>query len=119
MPKRRNVIRVGKTSPVDEQTLIGAANTANRSGITPAGRAFQKHLARGRSLTGVRTGNAADNARQGDALIRKILNDPDSVYTIHTHPVYGLVLSVQPPAATGAMWTADGERFIQILEPSL
>jgi hypothetical protein len=60
--KSSNIVSSGKSSPVDPLTLKNSANAPDGAGVTPAGRAFQKHLARGRSVTGVQTGNAAKNA---------------------------------------------------------
>ena len=88
-----------------------------KKGVTPAGRAFQKHLARGGVFTGKQTGNAAVNAQQGAQYIDDILNHPNAQATIRNHPVHGDILDVRIPGGPGARWTADGSKFIGFLDP--
>jgi hypothetical protein len=102
---------------VDLSVLRASANTPGRAGVTPAGRAFQKHLARGRAITGEATGSTARNAEQGAQLVERILNDQHAVFTVRPHAVHGQVLDVRLPESIGARWTVDGTCFIGFLEP--
>jgi len=102
---------------VDLSVLRASANTSGRAGVTPAGRAFQKHLARGRAITGEATGSTARHAAQGAQLIERILNDQHAVFMVRPHVVHGQVLEVRLPGGIGARWTADGRRFIGFLKP--
>jgi len=99
-------------------TLTSSASTPGKGGVTPVGRAFQKHNSRPDSVfTGNQTGNTAKNTQQGMAHLEKILNDPNSTFTVRNTKAHGDVLDVRMPCGKGARWTPDGSRFIGFLEP--
>jgi len=98
--------------------LVNSASTPGQAGITPIGRAFQKHNNRpGTAFTGSSSGNAAHNKQQGMSHLNQILNNPNSTFTITNNTAHGMVLKVRMPCGKGAMWTADGNNFIMFLEP--
>ncbi|MCL2373100.1 MAG: RHS repeat-associated core domain-containing protein, partial [Defluviitaleaceae bacterium] len=97
--------------------LINSASAQGQGGVTPIGRAFQKHSGRQvTSFQGQVSGNAASNTQQGMAHLNHILNNPSSTFVVSNHSVYGQVLKVRLLCGKGAMWSADGTRFIQLLE---
>jgi len=112
----------GRTAAVSKpwgsvDNLIRSATAPGRGGVTPIGRAFQKHNSRpGTAWTGQASGNAAQNTQQGMEHLNRILNDPNSTFVVSNHSVHGSVLSVRTSSGQGAMWSADGNRFIQVLE---
>jgi len=99
-------------------TLTSSASTPGKGGVTPVGRAFAKHQARPKTaFTGTQSGNAAKNTQQGMAHLDKILNNPNSTFTVRNTKAHGDVLDVRMPCGKGARWTPDGTRFIGFLEP--
>jgi hypothetical protein len=98
---------------IDSATIIGSG------GVTPVGRAFQKHAGnaqRAGAFIGEATGNATRNTEQGRIYLDKILNNQNSTYTVRNTIAYGDILDVRLPDGTGARWTADGKTFIGFLE---
>ena len=93
------------------------ATTANKAGLSPVGRAIQKHT--GREITGFavgKTGHAATNSTNGAKFLEELLTNPNSSYAVKNHAVHGQVLNVRLPNGLGAQWTADGQKFIGLLE---
>jgi hypothetical protein len=98
--------------------LVNSATTPGAGGVTPVGRAFQKHNSRpGTAFTGQASGNASQNTQQGLNHLNNILNNPQPTITTTNHPVHGNVLNVRTPSGQGAQWSADGSHFIGFLEP--
>jgi hypothetical protein len=101
------------------ENLMNAAKTQGNGGVTPVGRAFQKHAgdpSRAGTFSGEVTGNAAKNTQQGTQYLNDILGNPDSAFTVRNTKAYGDVLDVRLPDGTGARWSADGNTFIGFLE---
>jgi len=99
-------------------TLITSATTPGRGNVTPVGRAYQKHQTRPNTVfTGPQSGSAAQNTQHGMAHLERILNDPSTTFTLAFNNTHGDVLKVRMLDGTGAMWSADGTRFIMFLEP--
>jgi hypothetical protein len=101
------------------QTLVDTATTPGRGGVTPVGRAFQKHAGnsnRAGAFAGEVAGNATKNTEQGAKYLNAILNNPNSTYTVKNTKAFGDVLDVRLPDGTGARWSADGKTFIMFLE---
>ena len=101
------------------ESLMESATVEGKRGVTPVGRAFQKHAGnpnRAGSFTGQVSGNALKNTEQGTLYLNAILKDPSSTYTVRHTTSYGTVLDVRLPDGTGARWTADGHKFIGFLE---
>ena len=97
--------------------LVSSATRPGTAGVTPVGRAFQKHSTRpGTWVTGTSTGNAAQNTQQGLNHLNSVLNNPNATFTVTNHPVHGKVLNVRLPDGAGVQWTFDGTRFITFLE---
>ncbi len=95
-----------------KDNLMNTATTPGRGGVSPVGRAFQKHASnpsRAGSFVGEVSGNAAKNTDQGAKYITDILYNPQSTYTIRTTKSFGEVLDVRLPDGTGARWSADGK----------
>ena len=105
-----------KLSQSTLSTFLRSATTAGRGGVTPAGRALQKHAARpGSAFAGLASaGNAAQNARAGEAALRDILGR-GNVFS-YRHQVFGDVVDVKIPNGRGARFSAAGD-FIGFLEP--
>ena len=102
-----------------KEDLVIAATIQGKGGVTPVGRAFQKHAgnpSRAGTFVGEISGNAVKNTEQGVKYILQILNNPQSFYTIRTTKTFGEVLDVRLPDGTGARWSADGKTFIMFLE---
>lgn len=95
----------------------GASKPGNK-GVTPIGRAFQKHTSESRAgtFTGVQSGNAAMNTSQGMSYLNKILDNPGTTYTARNLQTFGNFLDIRMPDGTGARYSADGTRFICFLE---
>ena len=99
--------------------LINSATTPGKGGVTPVGRAFQKHAgnpSRAGTFTGDVSGNASQNTQSGVRYLNSILNNPNSKFTVRDTTAHGKVLDVRMPDGTGARWSADGSRFITFLE---
>ena len=99
--------------------LIKSAITSGKGGVSPVGRAFQKHAGnsgRAGTFVGEVSGNAARNTEQGAKYISDILSNPKSTYKVRHTDVFGDILDVRLPDGTGARWSADGKTFIGFLE---
>ena len=104
---------------IEASTLKEVAIAPGKGGVSPAGRAFQKHAgdaSRAGTFTGEITGNAAKNTNQGAAYLDDILNNPNTTYTVKNTKAYGEVLEVRMPDGTGALWSTDGTKFIGFRE---
>jgi streptogramin lyase len=96
---------------------LAAAVEPQKGGVTPVGRALQKHAARpGSAFTGA-TGNAQNNTARGRQYLEAVLDHPESVVTNQEHPVFGKVVKVRTPDGQGVWFKESGE-FIGFLEPS-
>jgi len=108
----------GKTwRPTDD--LVNSATTPGKGGVSPVGRAYQKHAGnpnRAGTFTGEVSGNAMQNMQNGTKYLNDILNNPNSTYTVRNTKAFGDVLDVRLPDGTGARWSADGKTFIGFLE---
>jgi len=102
----------------NRSSLVTTASRPGQGGVTPVGRAFQKHNSRaGSAFTGTSSGNAAHNTQQGMTHLARILDNPNSTFIVRNTNAYGRVLDVRMPCGMGARWSADGTRFIGFLEP--
>lgn len=102
-----------------DSDLLAAATIPGKGGVTPVGRAFQKHGGnpnRAGTFVGEVSGNAGKNTEQGIKYLMDILSNPESSYTLRHTDVFGDILDVRLPDGTGARWSADGTRFIGFLE---
>jgi len=105
------------SNSIPKDKLYEVATKANSAGLSPAGRAFQKHSQRpGTSFIGEVTGNAAKNSAQGANYLKEILYNPNSAATVRVHKVFGQVLDVRLPNGVGARWSSDFNSFIGFLE---
>ena len=97
-------------------TLFQNATTPLKRGVTPVGRALQKHSARATSIFyGMsNSGNAAANSAIGKDYLANIL--ANGTKTTDIHPVFNEVIKFRLSDGTGAWWKADGS-FIGLLEP--
>jgi hypothetical protein len=95
---------------------VETATTPGAGGVTPVGRAFQKHSHRGGSFTGNASGNVASNTQQGKHHLERIINNPNSTHTVRNTKAYGDVLDIRLPDGTGVRFSADGSKFIGFLE---
>ena len=104
---------------IETSTLKNVATTPGKGGVSPVGRAFQKHAgdaSRAGTFTGEVTGNAAKNTQQGAAYLDEILNNPSTTSVVKNTKAYGDVLEVRMPDGTGALWSAAGTKFIGFRE---
>jgi len=100
-------------------SLIKSATIPGRGGVTPVGRAFQKHAGnpnRAGSFMGKVSGNASQNTKYGLEYVNSILSNPNSTFINRNTKAFGDVLDVRLPNGTGARWSADGITFIGFLE---
>ena len=97
-------------------TLFQNATTPLKRGVTPVGRALQKHSARATSIFyGMsNSGNAAANSAIGKDYLANIL--ANGTKTTDIHPVFNEVIKFRLSDGTGAWWKTDGS-FIGLLEP--
>jgi len=100
--------------------LLRVATTPGRGGVTPVGRAYQKHHSsnpnRAGSFEGPVSGNAAQNTQHGTRYLNEILGNQNATFTTRNTNSHGRVLDVRLPDGTGAQWSADGRQFIMFLE---
>ncbi|SHI24952.1 hypothetical protein SAMN02745823_03884 [Sporobacter termitidis DSM 10068] len=99
--------------------LIKSATMPGKGGVSPVGRAFQKHAgnpSRAGTFVGEVSGNATRNTEQGAQYISDILSNPQSTYKVRHTDAFGDILDVRLPDGTGARWSADGKTFIGFLE---
>ncbi|RQF75807.1 two-partner secretion system putative hemagglutinin TpsA2 [Pseudomonas aeruginosa] len=99
---------------VDE--LSQAAATADRGGLTAAGRALQKHGGREGSAFPAAKGNPLSINQQGQHVVDDILTTPGSTMTTRHHARFGEVTEVRAPDGRGLRYGSDG-KFIGFLEP--
>jgi len=102
-------------SPAEEEAIVERATTAGHGGVSPVGRALQKHAARSESAFAGASGNAAENTERGAAYLQEILESPEQATSVSTHKVFGDVIKVRLPDGSGAWFKANGE-FIGFLE---
>ena len=99
--------------------LLNSASIPGKGGVSPVGRAFQKHAGnpnRAGTFTGEVSGNALQNTQNGTKYLNDILYNKNSTFTVRNTKAYGEVLDVRLPDGTGARWSADGKTFIGFLE---
>jgi len=117
--KSNNVVSGVKQSWGTTDNLIKSATTPGKGGVSPVGRAYQKHAGnpnRAGTFTGKTSGNAVQNTQNGTKYLDDILNNPNSTYKVTHHDVFGNILDVRLPNGMGARWSADGKNFIGFLE---
>jgi hypothetical protein len=94
--------------------FLNNATTPGKGGVSPVGRALQKHASRQGSFFQGATGNAAKNTQIGAQYLDDILQN--GTVTQSTHKAFGDVIKVRMSNGAGAWWKADGS-FIGFLEP--
>nr|WP_272884265.1 hemagglutinin repeat-containing protein [Stutzerimonas stutzeri] len=99
---------------VDE--LSQAAATADRGGLSAAGRALQKHGGREGSAFPAAKGNPLSINQQGQHVVDDILTTPGSTMTTRHHARFGEVTEIRAPDGRGLRYGSDG-KFIGFLEP--
>lgn len=55
--------------------------------------------------------------KQGEDVLRDILNHPEKESVQYTHEMYGPVIEIEAPQIGGARFTRDGKELIGFLEP--
>ena len=104
----------GPLSQAERTYLLNLATTApGGRGVSPAGRALQKHASRKVTAFSGATGNALNNTKIAKGYLEKILGD--GLASIEIDAVYGRVLEVRLSNGVGAKFKANGE-FIGWLE---
>ncbi|WP_085832445.1 hypothetical protein [Clostridium merdae] len=106
-------------SGITREGLTKVAGAPGKGGVTPIGRAFQKHAGnaqRAGTFTGEVTGNVAKNTEQGINYLNQVLDNPNSTAAVRNTKAYGDVLDVRMPDGTGVRYSADGKSFIGFLE---
>ena len=98
--------------------LIDTASISGKGGVTPIGRAFQKHNSGNRAGTfvGEVTGNPGKNTQQGLDYLNDILGNPNSTLVSKQHKQFGNIIDIRLPDGTGVRFTVDGQTFIGFLE---
>jgi len=99
--------------------LMNSATTPGKAGVSPVGRAYQKHAGnpnRAGTFVGKVSGNAVENTQNRAKYLNDILSDSNSTYMVRETKAFGNVLDVRLPDGTGARWSSDGETFIGFLE---
>ncbi len=112
VPGKQGAKGVGRS--VDE--LSQAAATADRGGLTAAGRALQKHGGREGSAFPAAKGNPLSINQQGQHVVDDILTTPGSTMTTRHHARFGEVTEVRAPDGRGLRYGPDG-KLIGFLEP--
>lgn len=111
----RSTASVSALSQETKDQWLAGALEARQGGVTPVGRALQKHAARPGSFFTGATGNAQSNTALGEQYLKEILANPDSVVSYHEHPIFGKVVKIRQPDGHGAWFKETGE-FIGFLE---
>lgn len=88
----------------------------DKRGFTAVGRALQKHGSRTGSIYLKATGNAAAINSQGEAVLKRILTNPNATSVTRHHARFGNVLEYRIPGGQGARFSGDGKKFIGFLE---
>jgi RHS repeat-associated protein len=96
--------------------LLKAANSMQKSSFTKVGTALSKHGNRAGSIFPKAIGNQASVNKQAEAILKKILSDPNKTTTFRHHPRFGMILEFKIPGGQGARFSADGKNFIGFLE---
>ena len=106
-------------SGVSSEELVSVASAPGKGGVTPIGRAYQKHAGnaqRAGTFTGEVTGNVTKNTEQGMNYLNQILDNPNTTAVVRNTKAYGDVLDIRMPDGTGVRYSADGSTFIGFLE---
>jgi len=101
------------------RALANVASAPAKGGVTPIGRAFQKHAGnaqRAGTFTGEVTGNVTKNTEQGMNYLNQVLDNPNTTAVVRNTKAYGDVLDIRMPDDTGVRYSADGNTFIGFLE---
>ena len=122
LPRREFINEIPGTDVTKKDLMKSAYEPVNRSHVSEAGRAFQKHTD-GKDRSGIfygnQTGKATTNTMQGAYFIDKILNSNNSEHKFTQWNDNGKMIDViiyRLPDGMGAMWSADGKRFIGFRE---
>ena len=96
--------------------LAEAGKVIDRSGLTKAGRALAKHGGREGSTFPKPKGTPAQINQQGQAILEKILNDPNKIVKIENSKRFGKIIDIEIPNKGGVRYNTNGE-FITFIEP--
>lgn len=110
-------INEGANKDISVIELIKAGDALERSGLTAAGRALQKHGNRSGSVFPRATGNTTVINTKGKTILNEILTNPNVVKVIRHHARFGNVLEYKIPGGQGARFSEDGKIFIGFIEP--
>lgn len=114
-PAARGSLALPALSASTRSQLLANATQAGRGGISPVGRAIQKHAGRPGSFFTSAGGNAGRNTEIGRRFLDDLLAHPGTSVTHRVHKVHGQVIDVRLPNGAGAQFTGDGS-FVGLLE---
>jgi hypothetical protein len=98
------------------EAMSKAANTADRGGLSAAGRALQKHGNREGSAFPSPQGNTSLINQQGQQVVEEILNNSSSIVIERNTGRFGRVTDIVAPDGRGLRYDKSG-KFIGFLEP--
>ncbi|QTA87441.1 hypothetical protein [Desulfonema magnum] len=105
-----------KLERFSKDDLLMSAGLPNRSELTKAGRALQKHGNRTSSAFPKVSGNPEEIDRVAQGVVKAILNTPNCSHTCRRHARFGEITDIRTPDGRGIRYDADGN-FIGFLEP--
>jgi len=105
-----------KLEQFSKEELLQAAELPNRSELTKAGRALQKHGNRSSSMFPKVSGSPEDINRLARDVAEAIINTPNTTHTQRRHARFGKITDIRTPGGRGIRYDASGN-FIGFLEP--
>ena len=105
-----------KLEQFSKEDLLQAAGLPNRSELSKAGRALQKHGNRSSSVFPKVSGSPEDINRLARDVAEAILNTPNCTYTQRRHARFGEITDIRTLGGRGIRYDASGN-FIGFLEP--
>jgi len=98
-----------------DDILLNAANALDRSELTKAGRALQKHGDRLNSLFPKPQGNPHTINEQALAIVEEILKNPKRSVTVRYHARFGEITEIYAPDGRGIRYDSQNH-FIGFIE---
>ncbi len=98
------------------RSLLKAATTPSKGGLTAVGGALQKHGSRLGSLFPKATGNTASINAQGETILKNIITNPNASTVTRHHGRFGDIMEIKIPNGQGARFSKDGKTFFGFIE---
>lgn len=103
------------TLPIPLDDLLSSANQLDRSELTKAGRALQKHGDHLQSQFPKALGNPTALNQQAEIIVNSILTHPQRTVTQRHHARFGNIIDIYAPNGQGIRYDVSGN-FIGFIE---